>query len=697
MIDFEISKIPTNTNINVIYNSSSNNNDIKDKIATWLTTKYNMIYNDIKPEQIFMTNGSISALYILITKYNIPGNKIIIDNPTNHKIIEILEEYDLDIEGADDIKEVETIIKNCNQGDTKQDVIFYYMQKFIDDTDERVMISNLCKRYKNLYIIADETNHMLYENTYTLANYHSKIVSLGCFSKIVCESINVGWIYINTELSSYNTETSLFEGEYGLLNSAIANSMMFNNIIGYQYIHSIINNIDDMILLQIKNLKDKYNNIIEFLSLFDDIDIISSEGGYNMWIQFKTIKNTTDFLKICMKNNVKFIPGNKCSIYNNSFMNSIMISYLYYDIPTIISGLEKIIDSIVKYNKINVKINGNVDINFHKDINYIGQFNKTNYIFDGMIPFNSVIIDTTDTTDMIEYMLKNKIYLPLLVTTNSVSTILLKKYGMYAPVAHINNIEDDIFWILTKDNGYYESKTASFIGILSDNISIYDINKKIHPIVLDNMIQKILYDNSTQRKVIIKQAKKKEFEVIIYDNMKQVEYCLESLRCLINYINNEYNINSGKIIIGDNVYIFNDMHIMLPLVNHEIRQTDNINYITTQMTNLTLYGVSHYSSSENKYYIIDLDDDIMTLDILETLSSLINDSDKYTIIYINGMDECNMRVFDINNIETNYDPYILSCILEYYKYNKTELAELYINTICNKKIKLIIENKINMI
>ena len=697
MIDFEISKTPINTNINVIYNSLSNNNDIKDKIAHWLTKKYNMIYNDIKPEQIFMTNGSISALYILITKYNIPGNKIIVDNPTNHKIIEILEEYDLDIEGADDIKELETIIKNCNMLETKQDVIFYYMQKFIDDTDERVIIANLCKKYKNLYIIADETNHMLYENTYTLANYHSKIISLGCFSKIICESINVGWIYINTELSSYNIETSFFEGEYGLLNSAIANSMMFNNIIGYQYIHSIIDNIDEMLLLQIKKLKDKYNNIIEFLSLFDDIKVISSEGGYNIWIQIKTIKNTTDFLKLCIKNNVKFIPGNKCSIYNNSFMDHIMISYLYYDTPTIISGLEKIIDSITKYNKINVKINGNVDITFHKDINYIGKFNKTNYMFDGLLPFNTVIIDTTDSTDMIEYMLKNKIYLPLLVTTNSVTPILLKTYGMHAPISHINDLKDDIFWILTKDNGYYESKIPSFIGITENNISIYDINKKIHPIVLDNIIHTIIHDSSTQKIVILKQQKKKEFEVILYDNMKQVEYCLESLRFLTNYINKEYDINNGKIIICDDIYIFNDMHIMLPIVNHEIRQNDNINYIVTQMTNLTLYGVSYYTHSENKYYIIDVNDDIMTLDILETLSSLINDSDKCTLIYINSMDGCDMRVFDVNNIETDYDPYIFSCVLEYYKYNKTELEELYIKTISNKKIKLIIENKINMI
>jgi DNA-binding transcriptional MocR family regulator len=96
MIDFEISKIPTkniNININVELSNDSLSHDIKDKIADWLTNKYNMIYNDINPEQIFMTNGSISALYLLITKYNIPGNKIIVDNPTNHKIIEIFEEY----------------------------------------------------------------------------------------------------------------------------------------------------------------------------------------------------------------------------------------------------------------------------------------------------------------------------------------------------------------------------------------------------------------------------------------------------------------------------------------------------------------------------------------------------------------------------------------------------------------------------
>jgi hypothetical protein len=301
---------------------------------------------------------------------------------------------------------------------------------------------------------------------------------------------------------------------------------------------------------------------------------------------------------------------------------------------------------------------------------------------------------------MIEYMMKNKIYLPLLVTNNIVNNqSILLKYANYAPVAHINNIEDDIFWILTKDNGYYESKTASFVGITSDSISIYDINKKLHPIVLDNMINKILHNKFTTKIVILRQQKKKEFEVTLYNSMTHVNYCLECLRFVKNYINDEYNINSGKIIIGDMIYIFNDIHIMLPLVNHDNMNNENINNIVTQMTNLTLSGVSQYSTTENKYYIIDLDDDIMTLDILETLSSLINDmeDEKYVLIYINSNEECYMRVFDMNNIEIKYDPYILSCILEYYKYNKVELTELYVNTICNKKIKLIIENKINMI
>jgi len=432
---------------------------------------------------------------------------------------------------------------------------------------------------------------------------------------------------------------------------------------------------------------------MEYISLFDNIMTIKKYGMDMIWIEFKTIYDTKKFLELCIKNNVNFIPGNKCTIYNNSFMNCILINIAYYDKMTLITGLERIIDSITKYNSINVKTYGD-NIFISNEINYIGKITKFNYAFDGMMPLNSVIIYNIENTELVEYMLVNKLYLPLLITTEIKSNYILE-YSKHAPVSYITDISIDmIYWILTKQKGIhiYDSTYIDNIFLKEDydNIKLYDININVHPQVISYIINKVKHDKCI---VMSLYKKKKVFEIKLYDNNVEVLYCLESLRTLVNYINDTYNCSNGIIQINNTKYIFND-NIELPKVEYNNDSTYDINSIISQMTNLMVEGISFYNYINNKYLLVDIDDDIIQLDMLDTISSLINNNN--TIIYLNSNTNT-VRVFDRNNIEIIYEVYILSCILEYYKYNKLlNNTHIYINH-NNKKIKLNIENKINMI
>ncbi len=192
-------------------------------------------------------------------------------------------------------------------------------------------------------------------------------------------------------------------------------------------------------ILQTMTITPFQNLIINFLAEAFD------KGGYFIWIQFKTIRNTSDFLKICEKNRVKFHPGNKFST-NSSYGNCIRLSFSYYDPDDLILGLERIMDSVIKYNSINVLINGasgklgsliKKEILNNIDFNYVGDISRklTNETFDGLISYNSVIIDVSSneaTYNLLTFLINQKLYLPLIIGTTGLSegtNILLNIYS----------------------------------------------------------------------------------------------------------------------------------------------------------------------------------------------------------------------------------------------------------------------------
>ena len=372
------------------YGAIEGYNDIREKMAEWLTEKY---YSNIKnrdlqvnhcveSKDIFMTNGNTGALHTLISKYTESTDSIIVENPTYFIAINMFKEYGLNVEGVNletngiNISDLEDKIIQLNRNEkSKQSVLFYYMiPSFNNPTgittshEKRKKIAELCEKYDNFYVIADEVYHFLSwdENYdyYPMADYHPKIVSLGSFSKILAPALRVGWIYQNTNHLNYYDIYGIVTGTSGLNASAILDSSGGINPIGFKFIEYAleydkddIRHIDKIIKTNINKLSNSCNLMLEYLSQFNNISYLSPKGGYFIWIQFNTIKNTTNFLKICEKNKVKFHPGNKFST-NSSYTNCVRLSFSYYDSDDLILGLERMMDSVVKYNSINVLING---------------------------------------------------------------------------------------------------------------------------------------------------------------------------------------------------------------------------------------------------------------------------------------------------------------------------------------------------
>ncbi len=475
------------------YGAIEGYDDIRKKMATWLSEKYysNLKNKDlnidhkIEYSDIFMTNGNTGALHFLMSKYTESSDYIIVENPTYFIAINMFKEYGLNVEGVNmeldgvNLIDLENKIKEINSDeDSKQSVLFYYMiPSYHNPTgtttshEKRKKIAELCKKYSNLYVIADEVYHFLsWEESmsyYPMADYHPKICSLGSFSKILAPALRVGWIYQNTQLKNYSDSYGIVKGTSGLNTSAVLDSCGGINPIGFKFVEYALEineqgsrPIDQIINTNIQNLKSGCEMMLEYLSQYNNIGFTKPKGGYFIWLEFKTIRNTTEFLKLCEKNKVKFHPGIKFST-DSSYSNCIRLSFSYYNPDDLIIGLERLMDSVIKYNSVNVMLYGSSgklgvlikkEIMSNKDFNYVGDvkrdLNKND--FGSLSPFNSVIIDVTSnegTNNLLSFLLREKIFLPLIIGTTGLSdqtNKLMETYSKVCQVAHITNFSEGI-------------------------------------------------------------------------------------------------------------------------------------------------------------------------------------------------------------------------------------------------------------
>ena len=451
------------------YGSISGYESIREKLATWLNEKYyskikkNTIKTTIKKDKLFMTNGNTGALQLIINLQMETGDEIIIEDPTYFIAHNIFDEYGLNINSIpmeeDGInielleKKIIEIIDNDDK-DLQSKIFLYTIPIHHNPTSitlshsKRIKIANLCTKYPKLYVIADEVYHFLSfdeEEQYSpFANYHSKIISLGSFSKLVAPGLRVGWIYQNTENEKISVITALTK-------SALLDSSGGINPLGFLLIESALTDgsLDTIINKNIKMLKEKSQLMVEFLlPQLDDIKLIIPKGGYFLWLELSVDGN--EFLNFALNYKVKFHAGIK---FGSSGKKFIRLSYSYYDSDDLITGVSRLLEAYSLFKKIKVSICG------HKG--KLGsliknEFSSNLYFFNpierniNVNPLTDVIIDVSSnfgTLSLINYLIENNINKPLIVGTTGLTpkTLdLLRIYSIKNQVAIISNFSEGI-------------------------------------------------------------------------------------------------------------------------------------------------------------------------------------------------------------------------------------------------------------
>jgi len=636
------------------YGAISGYDKIKTNLSKWLTQKYYSFdkYLDVShtiiPEKIFMSNGNTGALQLIMTTFIETGDEIIIEEPTYLIAKNMFDEYALNIHTVSmesdglNIEELEQQIISIIKGFDKypQNKIFLYTVPIHHNPtsitlshEKRQQLANLCIKYPQFHIIADEVYHFLsFESLtqYPLADYHPNILSLGSFSKLIAPSLRVGWIYQNCDFESSLLKT--------FKNSAILDSSGGMNPIGYLILNSALEDgsINTIIENNIKMLSERCNLMCEYLSINNEITFNTPKGGYFLWLNMN-INDTTKFLNFASMYKIKFHPGIK---FGDNSKNYIRLSFSYYDSNDLILGLERLLHTYNLYNKIKVSIYG--------ETGKLGQLiknelinNKKFYINEAIkreinIDLGSdVLIDVSSkegTYSLIKYLLDNKINKPIIIGTTGLSNeihALIKKYSLENPVALISNFSEGVSkinkllkelnnlgvnWKFSMVEKHHTQKTDQPSGTAKSLSKIIDRPCNIESIRTGDIIgyHEIKIESEEEEIIISHNAKSRK--LFAKGCIKYISWIIKKDPGIYHEIDETYseyyiiNENDNQILITENKnldYITN------------ISKTENIDYYVT------------LEELENREFLIQTFDDELinvnySIDIMKGIAKYIN-------------------------------------------------------------------------
>ena len=132
-------------------------------------------------------------------------------------------------------------------------------------------------------------------------------------------------------------------------------------------------------------------------------------------------------------------------------------------------------------------------------------------------------------------------------------------------------------------------------------------------------------------------------------------------------------------------YKHNDNHIMIELPNITYvaskEQDEQISELISRVTNLTLFGISRYSFGSDKFIILEIKENIMESEFLDTICAIISsdlpNNSEYKILFINtsyytdiNKNQINLRCYDIcSGLEISDNAVGCASAMEYYMYH----------------------------
>lgn len=464
------------------------------KFIKKLLCSFSNVSNDeIKEDNIYMTNGISQGVFIIASLFKSKYDTIYVEELTYFIMINVFKDlgYKIKTFNINNLDKLKLDLEKEKNG------AIIYCIPFCNNPSGKSMNITQIEYFasiipNNCVCLSDETYQFLQFNNSlennSLGLYSDNIISLGTFSKILAPGVRLGWMYTNYNFNGIHFYK--FLDDTGFMDSGGS----VNPLVALMLTNNISTNLDlyKNFINSIKNeLKDKQKIITNILNLFQDyFEYIQPDGGYFVFV--KSLKlNSTRLLELALQCGLSFHIGNKFAP-NKNYDDWFRLSISYYSLEDFekyfehrISNLIKLIDLEIK-TKIEVSIFGSGRLGkliYNKLTDNNTETQKYNVLTRNFRNENigDIIIDVTTseaTIDLINFLIEKNLNKKLIIGTtgHTVEQInIIKKYAKTNTVVLCPNFSNGI------QNLVRMIRNLDKVWITANIIDIHHIHKKDSP------------------------------------------------------------------------------------------------------------------------------------------------------------------------------------------------------------------------
>lgn len=317
---------------------------LRASFSKFLLDNYNTRVNK---EQILITSGGQQGLDIVAKTLILPGDYILVENPTYSAALSAFKSRGAKIIGIpmkSDGIDMDLLKSYVSRYKPK---FLYIMTNYQSPTtysygeEKRKQLISLA-RESSFYIIEDDFLTDLYfddekKNPLKSMDKRDNVIFIKSFSKVFMPGVRIGFVTLPNELftqiikAKHTTDVT----SSGYLQRA------FDLYLRKGYWKNHIENIR-------KVYKEKYNIVVEQLDSMNKygLSYIKPNGGLSLWVKLPKSIDSLDLYQECRENNLAIVPGKVFFTDNSMYSNYIRLSFGSVSNEEIIEGM-RILENII--------------------------------------------------------------------------------------------------------------------------------------------------------------------------------------------------------------------------------------------------------------------------------------------------------------------------------------------------------------
>jgi DNA-binding transcriptional MocR family regulator len=321
------------------YGMQQGNANFRNSLARFLSAQYERA---VDPDHLFITAGISQALDQICALHTLPGDTVIVEEPSYFLALRIFTDYKLNVISTA-IDENGLILGALEEKLVKHKPVFIYTIPSFHNpagvtlsANRREKLVSLAEKHGFL-IVADEVYQMLaYTSTppppMTYFDTSAQVLSLGSFSKILAPGLRLGWMQAKPSLLEPFIVCGYLDSGGGLnpFVSSIVNSMIE---LGLQT--DYLNFLKQTYRSRMVKLSKALREHIPLLTYTDP------DGGYFIWSYLPEGTDAETLLAEANKHQVGFQPGIKFSSAKG-LRNYLRFCFAFYGEADLLEGVERL-------------------------------------------------------------------------------------------------------------------------------------------------------------------------------------------------------------------------------------------------------------------------------------------------------------------------------------------------------------------